>query len=255
MKSSKNINAFTFVELIIVTVILAILWAIWFSSFVWNLSYSRDSQRKAAFGQIMASMKLYNKNKWSYPIPEDYFSITNWATSNVVVLQWKLWPNVWLSTLDEIPLDPEAGVPYFYSITKNKQDFQIAWTLENDDVPKSILIWSYKSVAKDVLPTIVLASQWSSNVEVTNANNKKLFIFDSQYNNLPYLFDWTNSPFSDWTDFNTLLTDAEDSKTFSQNSSFESCNEIKDAGKSIWDWNYQIRNNSWSLVTINCTWM
>jgi len=58
-------------------------------------------------------------------------------------------------------LDPKTNVPYFYSITKNKQAFQIAATLENGDYPKSLLRGSYKSVSKDVLPTIVLALEAS----------------------------------------------------------------------------------------------
>ncbi len=253
MLKTKYSLAFTFVELIIVTVILAILWAIWFSSFVWNLSYSRDAERKSSLSQVVAAMKLYSKNKWSYPIPEDYFTITNSSSSNVVVWQWKLWTNVWLSTIDKIPLDPEADIPFLYSITTNKSEFQIAWTLENDENPKAILMWDYKSVAKNVLPNIILAMESTSSVEVTNF--RKRIIFDDLSHNLPYLFDWWTSPVSDSTDFDTILVKAESRWSFSQNSSFESCEEIKDARKSIWDWEYQIRQEDWSLADQSCTWM
>ncbi len=255
MKIFINNRWFTFAELTVVVVILTILGTIWFSSFVWNLSSSRDSQRKSDFWQIVAAMKLYNKNKWSHPIPQDYFSISNGSSSNVVVWQWKLWTNVWLSTLDKIPLDPKLKIPYFYSITRNKQEFQIAWTLENDDNPKAILFWSYKSVAKNVLPTIIIAWQSTTNVDITNATNKKLFVFDWQWNNLVYDFEWSNSPVTNWTEFGDLLSRAENSKVFFQNSSFETCEEIREAWKSIWNWNYELRNSTWALVTTSCTWM
>lgn len=255
MKNPKNKKAFTFVELIMVTVILTILWSIWFIWFVWNLSSARDAERKSSFGQITSAMKLHKKNRWSYPAPENYFSITNGWNSNVVVWQWKLWPNVWLSTIDKIPLDPKLNIPYLYSITKNKQEFQIAWALENNDRTKTLLRGSYKSVSKTVLPTIILALDSTIDTEITDPTNKDLFIFDEGIHNFPYDFDWGVLPFSDWTDFNILLSEAEISKSFSQNSSFETCAEVIDAWKSIWNWDYQTRSNTWALITITCSWM
>lgn len=264
MNNIKGRSAFTFMELIVVTIILAILWAIWFSSFVWNLSYSRDSQRKSNMSEIFASMKLYKKNKWSYPIPAEFFSITNgWSgTSKIVAWQWKLSSNVWLSTLDKIPLDPELEIPYLYSITKNKQEFQIAWTLENDRNPYAITIGSYKSVAKTVLPTILIALESTWSVEIQDwiwtwnnkwEDNRKKFIFNWGKHNLPYNFDWNNLPVSDWTDFDTILLEAESMKTFSQNSSFETCADVQSAWKYIWDWNYELRSaTDWSLSTLSC---
>jgi hypothetical protein len=38
-----------------------------------------------------------------------------------------------LPTIEEIPVDPKLKVEYFYSVTKNRKEFQLAGTLENDD--------------------------------------------------------------------------------------------------------------------------
>jgi hypothetical protein len=35
--------------------------------------------------------------------------------------------------MNEIPLDPYIKIPYFYSIIKNKQEFQLSLTLENQE--------------------------------------------------------------------------------------------------------------------------
>jgi len=223
-------RAFTFVEIIVVVTIIWILGTIGFNQFVWNISNWRDTLRKSNVANISWSMKTYKQTKWSYPIPSDYFKIiNNWTT---VAWQWKLDKNVWLSTIEEIPYDPEVKIPYLYSISKNKQDFQIALTLENWEweYPLSLVDWSYKSIAKNILPTILLATWSTSDIEITDINNKKTFIFSNQQHNLPYDFDWNLEPISDWElTFDELLEEAELNWVFSQNSSFEECLDIRKA--------------------------
>jgi hypothetical protein len=62
-----------------------------------------------------------------------------------------------LSTAETLALDPDLDTPYIYSTTRNKQEYQIAMSLENNDSPIALLQGSYKSVSKNILPTIVLA--------------------------------------------------------------------------------------------------
>jgi hypothetical protein len=38
---------------------------------------------------------------------------------------------VFLNTLDKLPSDPKSGTYYSYAVTNNKQEFQLAATLEN----------------------------------------------------------------------------------------------------------------------------
>ena len=251
LRKSGN-KAFTFVEIIVVVTIIWILGTIGFNQFVWNISNWRDTLRKSNMANISWSMKTYKQTKWSYPIPADYFETKTWSL--ILAWQWKLNKNVSLSTIEEIPYDPEVKIPYLYSITTNKQEFEIAMTLENGEweYPIAFTDWSYKSVAKNILPTILVAT-WVT-IDISDTNNKKLFIFDNQKHNLPYDFDWNEEPISDWElSFDDLLLEAEQNWVFSQNSSFETCLDIRKAGKSIWDWEYQIRTNTWALSSTWCT--
>ena len=252
MKRKSNNKAFTFVEIIVVVIILWILATIGFSNFIWNISSWRDTKRKADISELSSSLKTQKQKKGSYPIPSNYFKTESWGI--VLAWQWKLDANIWLSEIDEIPSDPKINVPYLYSISKNKQEFEIVLTLENEDWwgEISLLKGDYKSVAKNILPTLLLATGATSDVDISISNNKDLFIFDNQSHNLPYDFEWNEEPTSDWTSFNDLLLEAEQNWFFSQNSSFETCIEIKKAGKSVWDWEYQIRTNTWALTNTWC---
>lgn len=258
MKTKKLVNWFTFVELIITTVIIALLTATWFYSYVSYLTDARDSQRTSDMAKLKSSLKLYKSKRWIYPLPWDYFNITNsWF---IIAQQWFLNDWVALSTLDKIPYDPESKTPYVYSTTLSKLEFQIAMTMENWDFPIALLDWDYKSVSKNILPTIVLAltATWWTNVEINplvwNWNtNRNYFVFNKQdnlpYDMLdPYLPVWNSKDFT-WT-FTTENLD------FWQNSDFLSCSEIYDAWKSISIWysmEYQILSSSWQLTSTWCT--
>lgn len=250
----KQKKAFTFVELIVSATILVILSTIWFYSYVDNIADARDWERKSTFAKIETSLKEYKQSKWAYPNPWDSFNITNWT--NILAKQWKLNKKVSLPTLDKLPIDPKNKVYYNYSVTNNRQEYELAWTLENWDFPTALLTVSwYKTVSKNILPTISLALQTTSDTNITTASNKLLFIFDWNKHNLPYTFEGSFWPESDGTDFATLLSEAEQTDTFWQNSDYETCIQIKNAWKSIWDWEYQVRDSNWNLVNINCTWM
>jgi len=114
-----------------------------------------------------------------------------------------------------------------YSITKNKTEFQLAATLENGDYPIALVNGDYKTVSKNILPTIVMAT--STGTEVTT--NSGAFIFDNNSHNLPYELGYPFAPITDGTSLNNLLIDTE--IKFWQNSDYRSCTEILDAGKSI----------------------
>lgn len=249
-------KAFTFVELIVVTVIIAVLWAVWFSSFVWNLSYSRDTQRKANLSEVSASLKLYKKEKARLPAPWAwvYFTLVN-SSSTALAFQWKLSEDVWLSTIDKIPLDPKGEESYAFSVTNNRQEFQLSATLENDEDPYAIVVWDFKSVSQNILPSLIIAYNYSApneNIDITIAANKNLFVFDGNNHNFAYDHEW-NWVSSDWTTFATLLSEAQWSKKFTQNSSYETCEEVSEAWKYVWNWEYQLRSLSWSLVSSWCT--
>ena len=239
-------NAFTIVELIVVVAIISILWTVGFISFSQNISDARDGQRKSDLAQLKSSMKLYKQQKWIYPAPWDNFSIFSGATA--IAYQWKLNEKVTLSTLDDLPLDPDLEIQYLYSVTTNRKEMQVAGTLENWDNPQAIVAWDYKTVSVNVLPTIMVAA--IADLDISLDSTK--FIFNGSTHNLPYDFDSSFVPTSDGTSLADLLTEAA-THDFWQNSSYRTCSEIKESAKSIWDWEYQILNSSWSLTNTNCT--
>lgn len=257
---NEKFKGFTLVELIVVTTILTILAAIWFSSYVSNLPDARDAQRQSDIAQISAALKKYHQDRWRYPLPwitSDYFWILNSWT--LVATQWKMNKNVKLPTLDNIPSDPKAKIPYFYSITKNKQEYELIATLENWDTPITLLKWDYKTVSKNILPSISLAISSNSDIEIHDwvwswTENRKKFILNWWSHNLAYDIE-TKEPYSssDITELSFLFTDP--GVEFWQNTDYRNCTEILNAWKSIWNWEYQILNNTWELTNTWCTGM
>ena len=261
MENKKK--AFTFIELVIVTTIIVILTWIWFTSYVQYIWDSRDSQRKSDLAHISSALKIYKQDRWYYPTPWNNFNITYSGTT--VANQWFLNRNVRLSTLEQLPLDPKSEVPYLYSVTSNKQEFQAAWSLENEDVAVSLLMWTYKTVSKNILPTLLLAT-WAtdwSNVEVQSGSvdwdaHRKLFIYNNQMHNLPYDFTSSSLPVNDGTSFASLLAEMEASNDFWQNSDYRNCVEIEEWWKLLVPLittalEYQVVSSTWTLSNTWCT--
>lgn len=242
-----NTKAFTLVELIVVTTVILILGTIGFASFSNNIPDARDAERKTSLTKIKSSLKLYKQNRGSYPLPGDYFDITKGAST--VAYQWVLNKSVPLSTLDALPLDPKIKIPYTYAVSENRKEFQVSGTLENSDMLKAVLVWDYKTVSKNILPSISVATQ--SNIDISTDTNK--FIFDNGTHNLPYTFDIPYTPYSDLSNFNDLINDPDISLW--QNSDYRSCDEILSASKSIWDGEYQIVDSNWIMTNTGCTGM
>lgn len=247
--TNKNNFWFTIVELVVAMTILLILTGMWFYSYTQNVVDARDSVRISDIASVSSQLKLYKKSRWAYPLPGDSFDILN--GTRLVAIQWLLNENVTLTTLDKIPYDPSAELPYSYSVTRNKQEFQLALTLESSETWTAVLEWDYKTVSKNVLPTIMLAaSGWSDRDISGSSANRQLFIFNQWYHNLPYTHDWNNAPYSDGTSFAQLLSDP--NIVFWQNTDYRNCDEIFEAGKHISaSWvqeTYQILDTSGTLV-------
>lgn len=248
----KNIRWFTIVELVVAMTILLVLTGLWFYSYTQNVVDARDSVRISDIASVSSQLKLYKKARWAYPLPGDSFNILNqWR---IVGIQWLLNENVTLTTLDKIPYDPSAEIPYVYSVTRNKQEFQLALTLESSENGIAVLEWDYKTVSRNVLPTLVLAlSSWWDR-EINNDHgwsaNRRSFVFNEWYQNLPYTHDGDNAPYTGASSFSEAIDNP--NIKFWQNSDFRDCDEIFESGKHLtnsWDTEiYQILNSSGSLV-------
>ncbi len=249
----KNTYAFTLVELVVAATILVILTSIGFYNYTKNISDARDGARHTDLSALASQLSLYKKQRWAYPHPAKSFHITN--KGRVVVQQWYMSQNVALSTAQSIPLDPELHIPYIYSVSSNRQEYQLAGSLENSESPIALVLWDYKTVAKNILPTLVLATESEADVEISSGNPaRNLFIFDKGFHTLPYDFDvWI--PYSDGTSFSGILDDAW--ADFFQNSDYRSCEEISTAAKRITpdgeSDEYQIRDADGWLINQMCS--
>jgi len=261
----KNKKAFTFVELIVSITIIAIMSTIWFVSYNKYLWDSRDSQRKSDLAQIWSALKVYKQKRGYAPLPWSNFNITySWT---VVAYQWYFDNNVHLNTLDKIILDPKTKTPYLYSIVKNKQEYEIAATLENRDVSVALVNGTYKSISRNILPWIILAieknpwenaeiKEWTTEWDI----NREKFIFNNQSYNLPYTFETPYSVYSD-TEWNTLtgiLDKLEENNDYWQNTDYRNCLEIDEWWKLIiplsnTPFEYQIITKTWSLTNTWCS--
>jgi type II secretory pathway pseudopilin PulG len=253
-----NKKAFTFVELIVATTIIVILAWIWFYSYSGLLWDSRDSQRKSDLSQVSSALKVYKQKRWYYAIPWDSFNLT--FSGITVANQGFLNKNVHLNSLEKLPIDPKTKWYYVYSTTKNKQEFQLFLTLENEEESITLVGWDYKSVSKNLLPVIGIAQNQISwtNIELKDSSNKDYFIFDNQFHNLPYTIEDPYEPYSDWTPFATLLAESEEDDNFWQNTDFRNCTEIKEAWKLIIpltseEVEYQIITDTWALINTGCS--
>lgn len=246
---------FTLVELIVTITIVAILSTIWFNSYVWYLWEARDSERKANMWEIKTALKLYKQKRWAYPTPGNVFSILN--NTKIVAFQWLLNEDVTLNTMDHVPKDPYTSKYYFYSISKNKQEAEVALTLENWDFPIALMDWDYKTVSINVLPSLLLATWATSSVEIhtwvwDGTNNRNLFILN-WWKNLPYSIAKPYDIVYAWENVNDVL--AGWNVQLWQNSDYRTCDEISEAGKLIhdtWTEQYQILDNTWYLTNTWC---
>ena len=124
-------------------------------------------------------LKSHKQKEGSYPLPMNPINITN---SGTIIYEGVLANGIISNILSNIPKDPRTNSGYWYSTTTNRQQFQIALTLENTDTPKALVKGDYKSVMKNLFPTLLLAV--TANTDV-NTNTQK-FILDGGTFNLPY---------------------------------------------------------------------
>jgi prepilin-type N-terminal cleavage/methylation domain-containing protein len=133
----KNNLWFTLVELIVVITIVSILSTIAFMSFQWYTQNARDTVRIQDIENIQESLLMYVVKTWNFPDPTDWVNIVySWAT---VWIQWFFWDsmltNIWM--LNKIPLDPLKYMKYSYSVTPDKQEYQLVWVLEWWEIAKN----------------------------------------------------------------------------------------------------------------------
>ncbi len=235
----KNNFWFTLVELVVVITILIILSAISFISYQKTITDARNATRNTDMSNIKMSLKNHKlKNGW-YPNPWSSFDITN---SWVIIKQWLLNDWVYTMELDKKPTDPLFKTQnYLYSITSNKQFFQVAMSLEDEAVLNDYWLiayvdWDYQTLNSGFIPSIVFATNLSWSLLSLSSS----FIVDKWTLNLPYQEDWSFIK----TATNLGETINETWVSIPKYYWYSSCQEIYENWASMWSWSYILNWNT-----------
>lgn len=240
-------TAFTLAELIVSIVIVIILSTIWFVNYSNYIFDAKDGKRETDLSMLGAQLELYKKRKWAFPIPQENFTHTN--NGKNIVIQGKLTKNTALDTTDNIPYDPELDIPYLYSTTNNRQEYQLAGTLFAWDQARAIVQGNYTTVSINTLPSLFLATQSAQDI----SSGSPAFIIHNNVHNIPYEED-SSIPYSDGETLSNILFEVQES--ILQNFDYTSCEDIFRAAKHITDSSntdeYQIRDSNGAIISVNC---
>ncbi|QFR38969.1 hypothetical protein A9Q91_01915 [Candidatus Gracilibacteria bacterium 28_42_T64] len=126
----QNINGLTFVELIVVMVVVAILGTMGIVTFQGYSKDTRDTARVSDLEQIDQGLELYFATEGDVPLPENSIEIT--ATGKIVQYQGDI-PDITLSLIgfQGKGVDPKDGTHYVY--TSDGKNFQLMGLLEQDN--------------------------------------------------------------------------------------------------------------------------
>jgi len=148
MKLQKTKFWFTFVELVVVITILAILSTV---GFMWYSSYlpsARDTNRLSQMEELAKWIQTYTTRHSSLPIPDNQVEIK--AHWNVIAYQWEGGANL-LETIwyNKNWLDPKDKVPFSYMVSSNRKAYQLMVMLETTQYNKQAFSLINKASAID----------------------------------------------------------------------------------------------------------
>lgn len=243
----KNIKWFTLVELVVVITILAILSAVWFVAYTWQLADSRNAVRISDMWNIKMALKNHKFKNGSYPMPGRVINITN---SWVIIKQWYFDNETYTQEMTKKPIDPFVKKQnYMYSITNNNLFFQIAMSLEdknvlNDSLMKAYVDGDYQSLNDWFIPSLVFATAtWGSITTLSGTS-----IVDQWTLNLPY-----NENGQIIQDATTLQQVLWENVSIPKFYGYYSCSEIYENGASLWNGRYKILNDAGVVTSTGCT--
>lgn len=122
-------KAFTFVELIVVLTIIAILATIWFTVYESYLWVGRDTNRIVQLKDIHSGLTIHSTTN-RLPLPDKYTKVKSWT--NTLFYQWNISDAI-IKTIKYNGWwrDVDLDIYPTYALSKNKKDFQLLWFLED----------------------------------------------------------------------------------------------------------------------------
>lgn len=136
-------SGFTFVELIIVLVIITILATIWFTAYESYLSVWRDTAKISLLRDIQNSFASYSL-KSRIPLPDNSIGIT--ASGATFAYQWDFTDDIaWSISFKWDPYDDLFSIYPTYILSDNRKDFQLLHYLEDSQSIQSFIPHSYSN--------------------------------------------------------------------------------------------------------------
>lgn len=181
-----NRSWFSFVEIIITISILIIISIVAVTYMDWSKDKANNSKITSDIITLKNSLTSYKQVNSTLPNPSwnlKFYNIDgsyehNLEDENTFWVSWYLWEWIFEKKfLDQIPLDPRTNQFYAYWKTKNYNWFQLAWILQNNYEPKSVLTSDWNWLIQDdknYSPYLVREYNWPN------------FIVDNSIKNFPY---------------------------------------------------------------------
>ncbi len=104
-------NGFTFIEILVVVVIIGVLAGIMSVSYVSAGKFTRDSRRKKDLANVRAALELYKVQNGEYPDSSTCPGGAGWTWPGCVSPQWI--PGLDDEYMSELPTDPKGGTTAF----------------------------------------------------------------------------------------------------------------------------------------------
>ncbi|MDD3302828.1 MAG: prepilin-type N-terminal cleavage/methylation domain-containing protein [Candidatus Gracilibacteria bacterium] len=168
MRTKKKL-AFTLVELIVTIVILAILGTIAFISFQGYSRNSRDSVRIADVSNMRKNLEIFITKTGFYPTPDNAINIV--YSGAIVWNEGIFGENVTknIENINKIVTDPLTSNEYTYSITKNKNEYEIGAILEVGGLTSLPIKKTYAIDSEIVNATAFISGNYNQMMTKTNS--------------------------------------------------------------------------------------
>jgi prepilin-type N-terminal cleavage/methylation domain-containing protein len=236
----KN-TGFTFVELIVVITILAILATIGFWTYQWYLAWGRDTNRLVQLNDIHDGLELYSINS-RLPFPEDMIEIQ--ANGETFAYQGYAWEWVIQAIgYDGGWKDTEYGTYLTFMLWMDQRSFQLMTYIDDSQLlSDTIISSSYANQDYTAMyPKVLGAPLWVLVEDITNAPLQEIDAISTTW-----LFDVVTGSgeiISYFTDTNKITT--RKGEDISMIIPDKSCARIKELWRWKWSGEYSI-SPTWS---------
>ena len=104
VSSNRSRQGFTFIEILVVSVLIGVLTSVVMVSFVSSSEYTRDARRKKELAALQAALEVYKLNNGAYPSHNLCNSSATWPGCRTPWI-----PGMTEDYLSQLPVDPKQN--------------------------------------------------------------------------------------------------------------------------------------------------